>query len=198
MSVSDIRICFIGDSLVNGTGDETYLGWAGRLCKAANTGDNSLTYYNLGIRRNTSTDILQRWEQECEQRLPDFCDARIVLSCGVNDMVLESGQQRVSIEKSLRNITAILQTATTRYKTILVGPPPVGDEELNTRLHSLSAAYQQKAISLGVPYIDVFSKLITNQQYLQESRSYDGYHPKSDGYAAIAKVIANDDNWWFK
>ena len=31
----DIRICFIGDSLVNGTGDEAALGWAGRLCACA-------------------------------------------------------------------------------------------------------------------------------------------------------------------
>lgn len=35
----DIRICFIGDSLVNGTGDEAALGWAGRLCAMANASD---------------------------------------------------------------------------------------------------------------------------------------------------------------
>jgi lysophospholipase L1-like esterase len=198
MAVPDIRICFVGDSFVNGTGDESYLGWAGRLCNAANTNDRSLTYYNLGIRRNTSSDILKRWEQECEQRLPDSSDARFVLSCGANDMVIVSGQPRVSIEESLNNITAILQKATAKYKTILVGPAPVGDGDLNIRLKSLSAAYQQTAASLGIPYIEVFSKLITNQQYLQESSSNDGYHPKSDGYAAIAHIIVNDDNWWFK
>lgn len=31
----DIRIGFIGDSLVNGTGDAMALGWAGRLCATA-------------------------------------------------------------------------------------------------------------------------------------------------------------------
>ena len=48
---SEIRICFIGDSLVNGTGDEAALGWAGRLCAMANESDIPVTYYNLGIRR---------------------------------------------------------------------------------------------------------------------------------------------------
>lgn len=96
MSARDIRICFIGDSFVNGTGDETFLGWAGRLCANAKPADASLTFYNLGVRRNTSTDILQRWEQECALRLPGNCDGRIVLSCGVNDMVLENGKTRVA------------------------------------------------------------------------------------------------------
>jgi len=32
MAAKDIRICFIADSFVDGTGDETYPGWAGRLC----------------------------------------------------------------------------------------------------------------------------------------------------------------------
>ena len=42
-----IRICFIGDSFVNGTGDETALGWAGGLCVAASASGKSTTYYNL-------------------------------------------------------------------------------------------------------------------------------------------------------
>ena len=92
MVTQDIRICFIGDSLVNGTGDEAALGWAGRLCAMANASDIPVTYYNLGIRRDTSKDILLRWESECTLRLPDSCDGRIVLSCGVNDTVIENGK----------------------------------------------------------------------------------------------------------
>ncbi|HZC55143.1 MAG TPA: hypothetical protein VE396_03730 [Xanthobacteraceae bacterium] len=30
-----IRICFFGDSMVNGTGDDACLGWVGRICAAA-------------------------------------------------------------------------------------------------------------------------------------------------------------------
>jgi len=198
MSVQDIRICFIGDSFVNGTGDETYLGWAGRLCSTANSLQPAITQYNLGIRRNTSKDILLRWEQECTQRLPDFCDGRVVLSCGVNDMVIEAGLPRVSQEDSIRNIRQILQLANAKYKTIMVGPAPVGDADLNSRIKILSEAYAQEARALGVPFIDVFSHLVSDQTYLLESKNNDGYHPRSYGYAAIASTISSSNNWWFK
>lgn len=196
--MQDIRICFVGDSFVNGTGDETCLGWAGRLCAAAKTDNISVTYYNLGVRRNTSEDILQRWEQECALRLPDFCEGRMVLSCGVNDMLSEHDQLRVSPEDSRSNVRQILQQASAKYKTIMVGPAPVGDAALNSRIKTISAAYAQEASALGIPFIDVFSQLITDRQYLQDCNSSDGLHPRSDGYSAIAKVIAASGNWWFR
>ena len=84
MTAQDVRICFIGDSFTNGTGDETCLGWAGHLSTEAITDERTITYYNLGIRRNTSKDILQRWEQECAQRLQNIlagiaADAEVVI-----------------------------------------------------------------------------------------------------------------------
>ena len=197
MRVQDIRICYIGDSFVNGTGDETCLGWAGRISTNATSNERSITYYNLGIRRHTSKDILQRWEQECALRLPEFCDGRVVLSCGVNDMVIEEGQTRVTVEDSCKNVRQILQLANTKYKTLMVGPAPVGDADLNSRIMNISAAYAQEANALGIPFVDVFSHLVSDQKYLQESKNNDGYHPKSYGYAAIANIIRASDHWWF-
>ena len=49
MIAEDIRICFVGDSFVNGIGDETALGWVGRVCALAHTHGFPLTSYNLGI-----------------------------------------------------------------------------------------------------------------------------------------------------
>lgn len=198
MATQDIRICFIGDSFVNGTGDETYLGWTGRLCAAANATGVPLTGYNLGIRHNTSSDILQRWEQECALRLPDFCEGRVVVSCGVNDMVMEAAQTRVTPEESHNNIRQILQQAGSKYKTLMVGPAPVGDDELNHRIEAISSAYSQEANVLGIPFIEVFSHLVSDQKYLQESKKNDGYHPRSYGYAAIANIIVASNHWWFK
>src|SRR5688500_4352961 len=92
----DIRICFIGDSFVNGTGDDTALGWVGRVCAAARARGVGLTAYNLGIRRDTSLGVLARCEQEWSRRLPvgvdgvDGVDGRIVLSFGVNDTVVDA------------------------------------------------------------------------------------------------------------
>ena len=151
----DIRICFIGDSLVNGTGDEAALGWAGRLCAMANASDIPVTYYNLGIRRDTSKDVLLRWESECTLRLPDFCDGRIVLSCGVNDTAIENGKMRIDFAESCANVRAILRGAK-QYAVIMVDPPPVLDDEQNKRIEDLSVAFAREAQVLGVPYIDLF------------------------------------------
>ena len=64
-----MRICFIGDSFVNGTGDDDCLGWTGRICSAARRRGRDITLYNLGIRRDTTADIAARWEREAKSGL---------------------------------------------------------------------------------------------------------------------------------
>ena len=193
----DIRICFIGDSLVNGTGDEAALGWAGRLCAMANESDIPVTYYNLGIRRNTSKDILLRWESECTLRLPGLCDGRIVLSCGVNDTVIENGKMRVDFAESCANVRAILCGAK-RYTVLMVGPPPVIDDEQNERIESLSLAFARETKALDVPYIDIFSALCADDAYKREVKKNDGAHPRSEGYSKMARIIGSSSSWWFR
>ena len=192
----DIRICFIGDSLVNGTGDEAALGWAGRLCAMANASDIPVTYYNLGIRRDTSKDVLLRWESECILRLPDFCDGRIVLSCGVNDTAIENGKTRVNFAESCANVRAILHGAK-QCAVLMVGPPPVLDDEQNERIESLSVAFARETQVLGVPYIDLFAALCADDAYKREVAENDGAHPRSEGYSKMARVIGSSPNWWF-
>lgn len=192
----DIRICFVGDSFVNGTGDETTLGWAGRLCSAAHAHGMPVTYYNLGIRRNTSKDILQRWEHECSLRLPETCDGRIVFSFGVNDTVIENNIVRVPPEESCSNVRKILH-GTKKYKMLMLGPPPVGEDEQNERIMELSQAYAREAALLGVPYIDLFSPLSSDVAYKREVTSNDGSHPRSSGYTKMAKIVSSSLNWWF-
>ncbi|KGK42674.1 hypothetical protein LH51_05075 [Nitrincola sp. A-D6] len=193
---TDIRICFVGDSFVNGTGDEEALGWAGRLCAAANTRDIPVTYYNLGIRRNTSRDILQRFEIECPLRLPETCDSRVVLSCGVNDTVIENGARRIPYAESRANVRELLHRAK-QYKTILVGPPPVGEDKQNERIMALSQAFAEEAAAQSVPYIDLFSSLVSDDSYKLEVMNNDGSHPGSSGYVKMAHIISSSPNWWF-
>ena len=50
----DLRVCFLGDSLVAGVGDPDGLGWVGRLVAGAFAAGAPLTAYPLGIRRQTS------------------------------------------------------------------------------------------------------------------------------------------------
>ena len=133
MDSSDIRLCFVGDSFVNGTCDPDYLGWTGRVCIAARNTGYALTSYNLGVRRDTSTDIAVRWQDECLRRLPDSCDGRIVFSFGVNDTTVEDGVSRVSTEQSLINAREMLSTSLSLYPTLMVGPPPIADLDQNRR-----------------------------------------------------------------
>ena len=70
MEVTDIRICFIGDSSVNGTGDPLCLGWTGRVCATAIKLGYPSTHYNLGIRRETSADIAARWRKNVPSGCP--------------------------------------------------------------------------------------------------------------------------------
>lgn len=193
----DIRICFLGDSFVNGTGDETALGWTGRLCADAHARGVPVTWYNLGVRRSTSRDILRRWEAECGLRLPEGCDGRIVLSCGVNDAAIENESLRVPVEESCANVREILQGAR-GYKRLLVGPPPVDDDEKNSRILALSRRYTQEAGALGVPFIDLFGVLAGDSAYRREIAGRDGNHPGSAGYAKIAGILLSSPDWWFR
>lgn len=193
----DIRICFLGDSLVNGTGDETCLGWAGRLCISAINLGYSITYYNLGIRRNTSQDILLRLENECDLRLPTTCDARLVISCGVNDTVFENDKPRVKLQNSRINIQKILNIAKSKYEVIMIGPPPVNDDVQNERIREINYVFSQEANVLGIPFIETFSLLESDENYRQAIQSNDGAHPKSEGYVKLANIIGSSNKWWF-
>src|SRR5437773_118332 len=64
-----MRICFFGDSFVNGTGDDEGLGWVGRVVARARQDGRDVTGYNLGIRANTSADVAARWAGEARLRI---------------------------------------------------------------------------------------------------------------------------------
>jgi acyl-CoA thioesterase-1 len=55
-----MRICFFGDSFVNGTGDDDALGWVGRAVASARHAGRDVTAYNLGVRGDTSADVAAR------------------------------------------------------------------------------------------------------------------------------------------
>ncbi|MFP4639427.1 MAG: GDSL-type esterase/lipase family protein [Guyparkeria sp.] len=194
--MSDLRICFVGDSFVNGTGDETALGWAGRLCREAHARGIPVTYYNLGVRRDTSRDILRRVEAECSPRLPPGCDGRVVLSCGVNDTQQEHGKTRVPRDESVANFRKIVESVT-RHRCLVVGPPPVGDEEHNRRIQGLSEAFGDLASALGTPYVDLFTPLVAAADYRRTLRDGDGAHPGAAGYERMARIVSSSPAWWF-
>jgi lysophospholipase L1-like esterase len=199
-SKKQIRICFLGESFVNGTGDPEYLGWTGRICVNANKKDHDITYYNLGVRRETSTELRARWLKEAAYRLLKECDGRLVFSFGVNDTTIENGKIRVDIIESLNNIHSILTEAKQLYPVLMVSPPPCADEDQNQRIASLAQKFAVICSELHVPYLNVFSILDKSKIWLEEVRSYDGAHPRSAGYTEFAKIVDHWDAWrnWFR
>jgi len=195
--MSDMRICFIGDSFVNGTGDPEKLGWTGRLCAWAETPEREVTCYNLGIRRNTSEDILARWENECIARLNEMGDTRFVFSFGVNDCIMENGTLRVAPGQSLANARVILAKAAAMRPTLMIGPPPIDDDTINGRIRSLDTALSDLCKELDIPYLSVFETLLASPLWKKEVASNDGAHPKAAGYAYLAERIHEWKAWWF-
>lgn len=190
-----MRICFVGDSFVNGTGDPTFLGWAGRLCVTAQQQGHEITYYNLGIRGHTSRQIAQRWRAEVTARLPRDVDGRIVFSFGANDMTLEEGEVRVPLAESLQHTQSILATAQQLFPTLMVGPPPLLEDEVNQRLASLSQQLTLVCEAMTVPYLEVFTSLQHMQVWKDEVASNDGAHPRAAGYALLAQLVQEWSFW---
>ncbi|WP_218030953.1 GDSL-type esterase/lipase family protein [Dictyobacter aurantiacus] len=197
--MKDVRICFIGDSFVNGTGDPACLGWTGRVCAVAISQGHEVTYYNLGIRRQTSLEIARRWRSEVEARLPHGCDGRLVFSFGVNDTVLENERPRLDSQESLRHAREMLRAACELCPTLMVGPPPMPDDEQNQRIASLSEQFALLCQELAIPYLDVFTPLLQVAQWREEALANDGAHPRAAGYSALAHLVQDWPTWqsWF-
>jgi lysophospholipase L1-like esterase len=202
LHLPEVRICFVGDSFVNGTGDQECLGWTGRVCTNANKKGYDITYYNLGIRRDTSTDIAKRWLQEVSLRLPKEYDGRVVFSFGLNDTTLENGKTRVDLADSLINAHEILSEAQKVYPVLMIGPAPYAEQEdpqRKQRTTDLSNQYALICKELNVSYLDVFPILGKSNIWINEARANDGVHPRAGGYTEFAQIVENWDAWlnWF-
>jgi lysophospholipase L1-like esterase len=190
-----LRICFVGDSFVQGTGDQECLGWAGRICVAARRAGHELTYYNLGVRRETTTDILGRWEREVGCRLPAAADGRIVFSFGANDANLEGGRPRVEAEQSVANAREMLETARRSFPVLMVLSPPLADPARNEGVSRLSERYAELCRELEIPCLEVASSLTASGTWTREALANDGTHPGASGYAEMADLVQRWSAW---
>jgi len=195
--MEDIRICYIGDSFVKGIGDPNKLGWAGRLSYLSQNSEQNITHYNLGVRGDTSANILARWESEAKVRLPNFSINCIVFSFGVNDTIVENGIARVSLALSMKNLRNILGVAKVKYNVLMIGPPPIDDERQNISIKAYDEAYASVCNMLGVNYLSIFDKLIDDEIWMGEVKNNDHAHPRENGYELLSQYIYNWKDWWF-
>ncbi len=207
-----LRVCFIGDSLVLGTGDDDFLGWPGRVMQRERHAGHDVTMYNLGIRGDTTTMIEARWRAEAEARLPAENPAALVFSFGCNDMAMENGQLRNVQEDAVASAKRMIAEAKAWLPTLWIGPTPVNDDDMpfssapgrarylsSSRNVQLSDMFEDAAAELGVPYLDLFTPLMANSDWPKYYVKGDGVHPTRDGYAIVAEHVIGWDAWraWF-
>jgi acyl-CoA thioesterase I len=192
-----MRICFFGDSFVNGTGDDACLGWVGRACAAARHAGRDVTCYNLGIRGDTTTHVLQRWRREAEARLLAEHDGRLVFSFGANDCcpAADGDGVRVAPAQALANAETILTVARASRPTLMVGPLPVGDAATDRRIIALSGEFGALCAGLDVPYLDLFGLVAASPVWSREVAEGDGAHPNMGGYGEVAEAFMRWPPW---
>ena len=186
-----MRVCFIGDSFVNGVGDAEGLGWRGRVTAAALQAGLDLTAYDLGVRRNTSADILARWEGEATARFPGGQPRRLLFSFGTNDCADDGhGAPRLSPSSTLANAAAILGRAIQLAPTVMIGPPPMLDDgAADARIASLERELDSLCRRLDIPFLPVFGLLSGAAAWSTGAAGGDGTHPDAGGYAFLADEI---------
>jgi acyl-CoA thioesterase-1 len=193
----ELRVCFFGDSFVNGTRDPDCLGWVGRVCASAWSRGHGVTGYNGGIRRNTSADVRGRWRREAESRLRGEFRGALVFSFGVNDCVGEDGRRRVAETETIANAKVILGEACAWLPTLMVGPAPIAVAEVNERVKQLVPALKIVCDELHVPFLDIFGTLRSSGVWMREvaEGEGDGAHPSRGGYAELAAIVDGWASW---
>jgi acyl-CoA thioesterase I len=188
----DLAIVFLGASLVAGVGDPKGQGWVTRVVGRTQHPDLELTAYNLGVRGDTSADVLQRWASEVPLRWAGRTERRVVLSVGTNDVA--SG---ITLARHRLNLANLLDdAASSGVGAFVVSPPPTADAELNERLEVLVDAQADVCARRGVPFVDCYAPLMGHDQWRTDlAASSVENHPGQAGYGLIAWLVLH--NGWY-
>jgi lysophospholipase L1-like esterase len=188
----DMRLIFIGDSIVAGSGDDECRGWVGRVGSATRRSGVDHTPYNLGIGGNTAADVLARWEDEVTRRLNPEIDNRLVVQVGVNDA--RDGVER-DHDDCARDLASFIEGARgAGLEPLVVGPIPTRQSDESERIGALSRRFGEVCADRKTAFIEVHAALRDSNAFLASLES-DGYHPDAEGYAAIAQVVLHN-GWW--
>ncbi|BDQ38878.1 hypothetical protein SYK_32380 [Pseudodesulfovibrio nedwellii] len=177
-------VFFFGDSLTLGYGDETGLGWPGRITASLAKNGKDITGYNLGVRKDTTIRLQDRWLSEAAPRTIDGMESRFVFSFGVADIMND-----VPLQESLKAARNILSTAQAKGDVLFIGPPPVSDTHKNTRVKSLAVEIARLCDELAIPAISTFDSMESSAVYEQALSDGDTVHPTAAGYIALADSI---------
>ncbi|MGL5910004.1 MAG: GDSL-type esterase/lipase family protein [Phycicoccus sp.] len=187
----DVALVFLGASLVAGIGDPKGQGWVTRVVGRTQHPDLELTAYNLGVRGDTSADVLARWGSEVPRRWAGRTERRVVISVGGNDLV-----GGMTLARHRLNLANLLDDAASQgVASFVVSPPPSDDPELNGRLETLVEAQADVCGRRDVPFVDCYRPLAAHEQWRTDlAASRVPHHPGQAGYGLIAWLVLH--NGW--
>ncbi|HYN29761.1 MAG TPA: GDSL-type esterase/lipase family protein [Dermatophilaceae bacterium] len=182
----DVAMVFLGSSLVAGVGDPKGQGWVTRVVGRTQHPDLVLTAYPLGVRDDTSADVLARWHAEVPARWKGRTERRLVLSVGTDDV-----RAGITLARHRLNLANLLDDATGRgVAPFVVGPPPTCDREVDDKLEVLVEAQADLCARRSVPFVDCFAPLAAHDQWRSDlAASRVPGHPGQAGYGLIAWLV---------
>jgi lysophospholipase L1-like esterase len=177
-------ICYFGDSLTLGVGDETGLGWPGRLTQAQREHGLDITAYNLGVRKDASVRMQHRWRPEAMLRKMEGVPFKLVFSFGVADVFNDVG-----VEETMGAAVAMLARAKAEAEVLVIGPTPVNDLEKREKIIEISRVLDSMCRRLDIPFVSMAEAMHRSFAYGLSLNEGDGAHPTASGYADLAEHI---------
>ncbi len=193
--MSGRMLLFFGDSYVNGTRDPEMLGWCGRLARRLAADDRAVTCYNLGIRGETLPELADRLSDELPRRLHADPAPLVVVSAGTNDTSSADGVRRIAEPDSLAALRRIIAAARHHAPLLVVGPPALPDPPQSKANRGLSAKMAALCAAEGVPFVQTWEGSQAAEPWIRECAEDDGFHPRAEGYQAMADMIWSTRAW---
>jgi acyl-CoA thioesterase-1 len=188
--MSERIVLVFGDSFAAGVGDPDGLGWTGRVTAASWAAGLRPTTYALGVRGQTSEEVVARWPLEARPRLLGGDAGRVAFCFGANDATPIMGTTRVRPASSVACLAdALAEAAAWRLPAFVVGPPPAGDAAQHGRILALEVAFADVCREHGAPFVPTCEALLADGAWMHEARAGDGAHPGARGYAALARLV---------
>jgi len=190
--MTDLRVCFLGDSFTLGQGDDDGLGWVGRVHAAERGRGIELTSYNLGIRGQTGAEIAARASRETGERLAGKGErCGVVVAFGTNDIFHDR-----PVEETVTALETIARWALGQgWAVFVMGCPHAAEPELDAMRALRNVNLEEAARRLDVPFLDVRERVADWSAWHRGAMEGDGVHPGSEGYAAVAAVFATWGPW---